>query len=333
VEIHLVTGASGRTGLALCAELKSRGLFVRAVCNNGAVRPYLEQYADEIVRADIRDPRDLPPVFDGVRYVYHLAGIVSIASKIDRELDAVNVQGMKHVIDACLAARVKRLIYTGTVHTLPFTDTTTVLREIKRYDPDAVDGAYAVTKSIASNMVLDAVREQGLDALIALPSGIVGAFELKRSNFGQIAVDVAEKRLPAYVTGRYDFVDVRDVSRALADLAEKGSAGESYILSGHIIEVKELVEICARAARVAPPRLCVPLGALKPFAALAEQIDLARKRMLTFTPYALKVLGDNCLFSHEKISALTGYAPRPVRDALEEQVDFYFRVYKPYFKL
>lgn len=332
-DVHLVTGASGRTGLALCAELKERGLFVRAVVNNDAVRSYAAQYADQLVKADIRDPRALEAVCEGARYVYHLAGIVSIASKIDRELEDVNVRGMQHVIDACLAARVKRLVYTGTVHTLPFTDTTSVLREIPRYDSGAVEGAYAVTKAIASNMTLDAVRDRGLDAVIAMPSGIVGAFELKRSNFGQIVVDVAEKRLPAYVTGRYDFVDVRDVAAALTDLAFQGGAGESYILSGHIMEVKELVEICARAAGVAPPRLCVPLGALKPFAALAEQLDLARKKTLTFTPYALKVLGDNCLFSHDKISALTGYAPRPLRAALEEQVDFYFRVYKPYFKL
>jgi dihydroflavonol-4-reductase len=47
-----------------------------------------------------------------------------------------------------------------------------------------------------------------------------------------------------------------------------------------------------------------------------------------FTPYALKVLGDNCNFSHEKITALTGYAPRPVSEALKDQVEFYFNVYK-----
>jgi dihydroflavonol-4-reductase len=161
-----------------------------------------------------------------------------------------------------------------------------------------------------------------------MPSGIVGGFELKRSNFGQMVVDVAEGRLPVYITGRYDFVDVKDVVKALADLATRGVSGESYILSGHILTVKELVEASARAAGVKPPKLCLPLWFVKLFAGMAEAIALRRGQTLMFTPYALKVLQDNCNFSHEKITALTGYAPRPLQDALQDQVDFYFKVFK-----
>jgi dihydroflavonol-4-reductase len=331
-EIYVVTGAAGRTGLALCAELHSRGLYVRALhFRTGRGIPFVKQYADEVLFADINSPESLTAAFAGAAYVYHLAGIVSIASKIDPVIRAVNIDGTQNVIDTCLACGVKRLIYTGTVHTLPFSNKTEVLRETARFDPDAVDGAYAVTKAAASNLVLDAVKNRGLDAVIGMPSGIVGGFELKRSNFGQMVVDVAERRLPVYITGQYDFVDVLDVAKALADLAEKGVSGESYILSGHILSVKKLVEAAARAAGVKPPALCLPLGFVKLFAGIAETIALLRKQTLMFTPYALKVLGDNCNFSHEKITALTGYDPRPVEDAIQDQVDYYFSVYKKNF--
>jgi dihydroflavonol-4-reductase len=263
--------------------------------------------------------------------VYHLAGIVSIASKINPGIKAANVTGVQNVIDACLANKTRRLVYTGTVHTLPFKNNTSILREIDRFDPDAVHGAYAVSKAMGSNLVLEAVRTRGLNAVIGMPSGIVGGFELNRSNFGQMVVDVAEGRLPVYITGRYDFVDVRDVVMALADLAEKGPAGESYLLSGHIVPVKDLVEWTAGAAGVRPPKLCIPLGLVKLIAAPAEQYSLLRKKTLTFTPYAIKVLGDNCNFSHEKITALTGYSPRPIDEAIKEQVDFYLNVYRPNF--
>jgi dihydroflavonol-4-reductase len=292
---------------------------------------FLKPYVDEIIYGDITDPESLIPAFSGVSYVYHLAGIVSIASKMNPEIQAVNVTGVRNVIDACLANNVRRLVYTGTVHTLPFKDNSAVLREIARFDPDAVHGSYAVSKAMGSNLVLDAVRTRSLNAVIGMPSGIVGGFELKRSNFGQMVVDVAERRLPVYITGRYDFVDVRDVVKALADLAEKGPAGESYILSGHTVSVKDLVAWSAKAAGVKPPKLCIPLGLVKLIAIPAEQYSLWRKKTLMFTPYAMKVLGDNCNFSHEKITALTGYSPRPIEDALKEQVDFYLNVYKPNF--
>jgi dihydroflavonol-4-reductase len=329
--IHLVTGATGRTGFALCAELSKRGAFVRALIRPQSERykPFLEPYVNEFVYGDIRDAASVNAAFSDVSYVYHLAAIVSIASKMTAEIHDVNINGVKNVINACIKNNVKRLVHTGTVHTLPFHDTVSTLREIPRFDEHKVDGPYAVSKSIGSNLVLDAVSERGLNAVIAMPSGIIGGFELKPSNFGQMVRDVAEGKLPCYLKGRYDFVDVQDVASALADLAAKGAAGESYILSGHIAYVKELIEYAAQAAGKKAPSLCMPLPLVKIFSYPAEWFCLLFKRTLMFTPYAIKVLGDNCNFSHEKIAALTGYAPRSVEESIKEQVDFYMNVYKP----
>lgn len=332
-EIHLVTGANGRTGFALCAELKERGLFVRAFLRPESKKyvPYLNPYVDEFVYGDVRDAPSLLRAFAGVSTVYHLAGIVSIASDMTAEIREVNVDGVRNVVDACLEAGVRRLVHTGTVHTIPFYDTTSVLREIPRYDETAVSGPYAVSKAIGSNIVLEAVRERGLNAVIGMPSGIVGGFELKPSNFGRMVRDVADGRLPVYLKGRYDFVDVRDVTRALADLAVKGPAGESYILSGHTVTIKELTGYAAAAAGRKPPALCLPLPIVRFFSHIAERVDILLGRTLMFTPYAIKVLGDNCSFSHEKITALTGYNPRPIEESIKEQVEFYINVYKPAF--
>jgi dihydroflavonol-4-reductase len=284
---------------------------------------------DEFVCGDVRDAASLEAACEGAAVAYHLAGIVSIASGMTAEIRDVNIGGVRNMIEACIKNNVRRLVHTGTVHTIPFRDTDSVLREIPRFSERDVDGPYAVSKAAGSNLVLDAVKERGLNAVIAMPSGIVGGFELKPSNFGQMVRDVAEGRLPAYLKGRYDFVDVRDVAGALADLAEKGDPGESYILSGHIVSVKDLVEYAARAAGRAPPSLCMPLPLVKLFSYPAEWFSLLFRRTLMFTPYAIKVLGDNCNFSHEKITALTGYAPGSIEEAVREQVEFYFKVYKP----
>jgi dihydroflavonol-4-reductase len=164
-----------------------------------------------------------------------------------------------------------------------------------------------------------------------MPSGIVGGFELKRSNCGQMVADVAERRLPVYVRGQYDFVDVRDVAQALADLAFAGAPGESFLISGHRVAVADLVAWAAKAAGVKPPSVWLPLPLVTLFSYPAEWFALMCGQTLTFTPYAMKVLGDNCNFSHEKLSALTGYSPGPIEQAIQEQVDFYFKVFKPHF--
>ncbi|MDR0856707.1 MAG: NAD-dependent epimerase/dehydratase family protein [Clostridiales bacterium] len=323
--IHVVTGATGRTGLALVAYLKSQGCYVRAVAGNDKrVIPYLRTLADEVCQADVTKDDALLPAFANATYVYHLAGIVSIASKMDARLSAVNVGGTKRAVDACLKTGVKRLIFVGTAHVVPFSDRTSTLTEPAAYVPDPHKGAYAVSKALACQAVMDAVRDRGLDAVIALPSGITGGYERKRSNLGQMIIDVAERRLRVGVGGRYDFVDVMDVAKALCDLARVGVKGESYLVTGHIAAAKALMTYAAEAAGVKPPRGNVPLWLVMPIAWIKERQSLRRGDPLTFTPFALKTLTENCHFSHEKLTALTGYSPKPMKQSITEQVEYYF---------
>ncbi|GHU99951.1 NAD-dependent dehydratase [Clostridia bacterium] len=326
IEIHMVTGAAGRIGYPLCLELKKRGLYVRALCHKeNRISERLQAVADEVVFGDLRLQKDVESAVRGAAYVYHLGGVVSIASKMTSDLKAVNVDGTRNIVNACNKYGVKRLVHTGSVHALHFENKTDILTEPEsdgRYYPDKVHGAYAVTKAEACNLVLDAVRQGMVNAVIALPSGVTGAYEYKLSNFGQMIRDVAARKLPAYVSGEYDFVDAEDVVWAMAELAVKGVKGESYLLSGHKLAVKELVTATARIAGVRPPKFRAPTWIVKMIAPGAERRALKRGRLPVFTPYSIKVLHDNCNFSHGKLTALTGYAPKPIEESIKAQVAF-----------
>lgn len=322
-EIHVVTGAAGRMGFPLAIELKKRGKYVRALCHtDNAISARLRGIADEVVFGDIRIQKDAETAFAGAAYVYHLAGVISIESKPTPALRAVNVEGTRNVVNACIKARVKRLIHTGSVHAVDFTNATDILTEPERYKPDRVYGAYAATKAEGCNLVLDGVLHNGLDAVIALPSGVIGAYEYKLSNFGQMITDIANRKLPAYIAGEYDFVDAEDAALALADLAEKGVKGESYFISGHKITVKELVFTAAGIAGVKPPRFKAPYFFAKMFAPGAEKRSIKRGKLPTYSPYSVRILRDNCNFSHEKLTLLTGYNPRPLEASLRAQIIF-----------
>lgn len=321
-EIHAVTGAAGRIGFPLVLELKKRGLYVRAVCRtDNEISDKLKKIADEVVFADVREIKTLEAAFNNAAYVYHLGGVVSIVSKITPELKAANIEGTRNVAEACMSCGVKRLVFTGSVQAAHFADNAKVLTEPDSYHPDAVTGAYAKTKAESCNIVLDAVR-QGLDAVIALPSGVTGAYEYKLSNFGQMICDVAAKKLPAYIAGEYDFVDAEDVASALADLAVKGVKGESYFVTGHKISVKELVSLTAQIAGVPPPKFRAPTWLVKIISPIAEKFALMSGKLPTLTPSSIKILHDNCNFSHQKLTALTGYNPRSIAASIKAQVAF-----------
>jgi dihydroflavonol-4-reductase len=338
MDINLVTGASGRIGAALCAELHKRGRYVRALVHTEDARcPLLKSDVDEIVVADITKPETLDKAFEGVTNCYHLAGVVSIASKITPALYAVNVQGTKNVTEACIKAGVKRMLETGTCHTVPFHDHTSTLHEPSEFRKENFTHAYEQTKAEATQYVLDQVHAGRLDAVVALPTAVMGPYEIKRSNFGQVVVNCAAGKMPVTVKGGgYDWVDARDVAFGMAEIMDKGKTGEAYLCSGEKATMAQLIEwACEGASQylgktVKPPKLSFKITFVGHFARIAEWFFVSvLHQEPTFTPFAIESVQYNYNFTHEKLTALCGYAPRPVKQAIFDQVKYYFDVYQP----
>ena len=55
--------------------------------------------------------------------------------------------------------------------------------------------------------------------------------------------DYLNGQLTSRVKGAYDFVDVRDVARGVLGAALRGKSGESYILSGHLVDLKVFFDL------------------------------------------------------------------------------------------
>lgn len=98
----LVTGSSGFIGEHLVRALIRRGDTVRALVRNPARGASLERLGATYVLGDITKPDTLPAALDGVGVVYHLAGLVKALRRAD--LERVNVEGTRHVAEACAAA-------------------------------------------------------------------------------------------------------------------------------------------------------------------------------------------------------------------------------------
>ena len=192
-----------------------------------------------------------------------------------------------------------RLIYTSSVHAIADPPKGGRMTESDVFDPARVRGIYAKSKAAATACVLNAAGE-GLDAVVVHPSGVIGPYENKLSNLGQLIVNFSKRKLPAYVNGGYNFVDVRDVAAGCIAAAEHGTKGECYILSGESMSVKELMECLNETTGVPAPKWKMPcfLAMLAaPFAELGYRI---RKTQPLFTSYSIATLATNPEISHEK---------------------------------
>ena len=320
----LITGATGFLGRTVTAELLSRGAEVYTlVLKDDPLAAALPAGAIP-VEGDVRDAASLSAFFENAdpeACVIHCAGIVSVASKPGKELWEVNVGGTRNVLRMCSLYGVGKLLFVSSVHAIPESPRGTTIVEPPTVSPALVAGEYGKSKAAATRLVLAAARE-GLDACVVFPSGIVGPGDLSGGSFTHMLQSFLAGRLPLAVNGGYDFVDVRDVAQGIAACAERGQPGQGYILSGHYVSIRALLEGAREISGAKHPVRCLPLGLAGRIAPFYERHSLREGEKLFFTPYSVAVLASNGHFSHQAATRAFGYMPRPIRTTLRDTVSW-----------
>ncbi len=313
----LVTGATGHVGNVLVRELLAQEQQVRAMTLPNDNCASLEGLDVERVTGNVLDSASLDRAMDNVDVVYHLAGIISILPGAEALMRKVNVDGVRNTAQAALRAGVRRMVHISSIHAFRRMPHGVCIDEHVPFAPDSPVGTYDRTKAEGTLAVLETV-EQGLDAVIACPTGVIGPYDYLDSEMGNVIRNFAQKRLHFLVEGAYDFVDVRDVARGLTLAAEKGRAGETYILSGARIEIAQIKQVVQEFAGIRTPHIVAPMWVAELVARIAEPFYRLTHAIPKFTHYSLRTVQDNCNFSHAKAQMELGYTPRPLRESIAD---------------
>ena len=317
---YLVTGATGFLGRAVVEALVRRGARVYALVLHDD--PYINLLPKEVhtVIGDVCVKNSLTDFFadaDSRTCVIHCAGIVSVASRPGSKLYQVNVGGTWRVLRQCMKRNVGRLIHVSSVHAIPEKPKGCTITEDCEFSPGLVDGDYAKSKATATELVFNAA-ERGLNASIVFPSGIIGPGDLQGGSFTSMAKSFLAGKLPLAVRGGYDFVDVRDVAKGILACSENGEPGKGYILSGHYVTIRKMLQLVGKTAKLKYRPICLPLGLAKLAAPYYERRSLKDRKPLFYTPYSVSVLASNGQFSHAAASECFAYQPRPLEDTLQD---------------
>jgi len=259
--VTVVTGASGFLGSVVVRDLLATGRQVRAVDLHRG--PALDGLDVEWVQADVTDPSTLEPAFREATVVYHLAAMISVTGDPTGRVRAVNVDGVRNASQAALTAGVSRFVHCSSVHAFDLETTEEPINEQSARATNPALPAYDRSKA-AGEAALRQVIEQGLDATIVNPTGIIGPFDFAPSRMGQVFLALAQRRLPAVIDAGFDWVDVRDVSAAALSAETRGRTGENYLLPAHHVSLTQIAGISEEITATPAPRWKFPmrLGAL-----------------------------------------------------------------------
>ncbi|WP_150050919.1 SDR family oxidoreductase [Methylomonas rhizoryzae] len=261
----IVTGGAGFIGSHLSRELWRQGHEVKVIDNlvggrRETIADLLEQERFEFHQADIRDFAAIAPLFAGVDWVFHLAGLADIVPSIEkpRAYYETNVDGTFNVLEAARAVGVKRLVYAassscyGLAEQFPTPETAPVKPQYP----------YALTKYLGEELVLHWAQLYGLPALSLRLFNVYGPHARTTGAYGAVfGVFLAQKLngKPFTVVGdgkqTRDFTYVTDVANAFIAAAESEWVGEVMnVGSGGSYSINKLVGLLGGDIEYIPKR-------------------------------------------------------------------------------
>ena len=250
----LVTGGAGFIGSHLCELLVAQGHEVLALDSlvSGRLqnlKTIAGQPGVRFVQADICDSAAIAPYFEGVDWVFHLAGLADIVPSIEQPAQyfQTNANGTLHVLEAARRCGAKRLVYaaSSSSYGVPDVYPTPETAPIKPLYP------YALTKHLGEELVLHWARVYQMPAMSLRLFNVYGTRSRTSGAYGAVfGVFLAQKLhgQPFTVVGdgqqTRDFTYVTDVARAFLAAAESGLSGLALnVGSGDHYSVNRLVEL------------------------------------------------------------------------------------------
>jgi len=317
-KLAVITGASGLLGGNLAAELVAAGCRVRATRRASTRTDHLADLDLAWVSGDLDDPDSLAAAFRGADVVFHCAAAVGVSRGVTPELQRANVDGTRHVLDAVRAAGGPRLVHVSSVVAVGLSDDGEPCDEGARWnfeEAGVLDG-YAITKRRAEDLIRDAAAA-GLDAVIVNPTYMLGPRDV-RPGSGQLILDIARRKVPGWTPGLNNFVDARDVARGMIAAWQRGASGERYILGGHELSYRALMEATAAVAGVRPPRLPVPRPVARVMGWLGDRRAARGKHPLITSMEVYYAYTRRFRFTCARARRELGYGYRPLEDTLRD---------------
>jgi dihydroflavonol-4-reductase len=312
----LVTGGTGFVGLHLVRELARRGDEPRLLVREESNIAPLQGIEWERASGDVTDRDSVRRAMQGVERVFHVAGTTSMRTRARDRVFEVNAEGTRNVMEEAQRAEASRVVLTSSSSAVGAAKPGETIDEDHPFTVGRLGIAYINSKHEAE-LVAMRTAAKGLPVVIVNPSFVLGPDDPNPSGTSNALVRrMLLRRIPGYLDGAINIVDVRDVATGHLLAAERGRTGERYLLTGRNFRLQRLFADLSRIASVPTPPLRMS-GRL--VASGVEAMEFVGLRVPTS---ADEVRSGTRWFTYrnEKAREELGWEPRPHEETLEDTV-------------
>ena len=310
----LVTGGNGFLGSAVVRLLAERGDELRLTRRRRSRLDNLKDVEHESVQCNVLDRAAVRRALRGVERVFHLAGLVSMRPEDSERLFEVNVGGSRVVLEECLRAGVEQVVYTSSVGAIGPAPEGGATDERQVFTAGHLGIPYINSKHEAEGEAYH-LAARGLPVVIVNPTYVFGRGDV----YGR-ATSIVRRfmlgRIPAYVPGALNVVDVQDVARGHLLADERGTVGERYILGNRNYTLDRLFADLSRLSGADPPALRLTPG-------VALRLAQAAGGRGPISLQEVRLASQWWTYKNTKAKRELGFKPSPHEDTLEATVEWY----------
>lgn len=316
----LITGADGLLGNNLVRELLAEGHSVRVLLHPSSQATSLSELPIESVRGDIT--KDLSAMAEAVKNcdgVFHCAAITDLLAPRDL-MYRVNLLGTQNIMEACLKNGVKRLVFVGSASSFQFGSLSSPGNEKGGFAPSYKGVSYMESKHAAMELVQQYIRYKGLDAVIVVPTFMLGSHDTRPSS-GELVRQHVMKNMRFTAKGGRNFVHVKDVARGMMLAYETGKCGENYILGHQNLTYSEFFQMVNEALGRKKRQFILPRLAILLAGACAHLVQkfTKTKKMFNFQTARLATL--ETYYTPEKAVTQLGMPQTPIQIAIQDSLN------------
>ena len=262
-----ITGGTGFIGTALATRLLERGDEVVALARSDASADRLAARGARVVRGEGYDQDALARGMEGCEHAFNVAGINSLCVEDPDEMERLNLDGAVAAVRAAAHAGVTRLVHTSSAATIGEPPGT--IGNERTPHRGWYLSTYERTKTEGERAAAACARDLGQDLVCVNPSSVQGPG--RTGGTARFLLAFLDGRLKVFVPTNVSLVDIDDCVEGHLLAAERGVAGERYVLNSFVLQIQQALALAGEVAGIQrTPRLLPPPVAIIA-AALAER--------------------------------------------------------------
>ena len=318
----LVTGATGFLGSAIVRELLKDGVEVRILVWQNSDTRNIDGLDVEKVYGDIRDSESMKSALKGCDTLYQAAALCALWAPNSKAFYDINVEGTKTALNAALEQGLGKVVYTSSIATLGAHGADSPAVEEAEFNLWNTGDHYSRSKYLGEVEALK-IYEKGLPLVIVNPAVAIGMRDIEPGPSGKLIVDILNRKMPGYIDGGGNIIDVEDVARGHILAAQKGKIGEKYILGNENMSIVEYFELIEEVSGAKAPKFKIPYPVALIMGYMYQFIAKITKKPPVITAPMVKIASKYAYFDSSKAVNEMGLPQTPIKTTIEKAVNWF----------